>query len=151
MENAFNYLLQTRKNIIKVLKSFEDKLHILPEGFANNLYWNGAHCLVTQQLLCYGLSSLPLAYESDFIGAFRKGSKANSEEISTEQFSWLIEELEQSAHKMKADYESGLFKEYREYTTSYGLTLKSSEDAIEFNTVHEGLHLGYMMALRKML
>lgn len=151
MENAINHLFQTRKNIINLLKSFENKLHVIPEGFSNNLYWNAAHCLATQQLLCYGLSGLKLAYESEFIDAFRKGSKANGDRVSAEQFTWLIEELEQSVYKMKADYESGLFKEFKEYPTSYGVTLKSSEDAIEFNTVHEGLHLGYMMALRKML
>jgi len=30
-----------------------EQLNKIPEGFNNNLIWNIAHCVVTQQLLCY--------------------------------------------------------------------------------------------------
>ena len=35
-------------------------------------------------------------------------------------------------------------------TTSYNVILKTVEDAIVFNNIHEGLHLGYMMALNRL-
>ena len=50
---------------------------------------------------------------------------------------------------MQQDYDNGLFTEYSEYTTSYNITLSSAEDAIAFNNVHEGLHFGYIMGLKK--
>lgn len=151
METTFNHLLQTRKNIINVLKSVGDKAHIIPEGYSNSMFWNAAHCLVTQQLICYRLSGLDMSYSDEIINEFKKGSKASDQVISEEKMSWLIEELESSVVKMKADYEKGMFKSFKEYPTSYGVTLNSSEEAIRFNVVHEGLHLGYMMALRKAL
>lgn len=151
METTFNHLLQTRKNIIGVLKSVGEKANIIPEDYSNNMYWNAAHCLVTQQLLCYRLSGLEVNYDEEFIEGFKKGSKASSDSVSSEKISWLISELESSVIKMKEDYENGLFKSFKEYPTSYGVSLNSSEEAIQFNVVHEGLHLGYMMAMRKAL
>ncbi len=35
--------------------------------------------------------------------------------------------------------------------TSAGIRLESVEDAIAFNNFHEGIHLGYVMALKKAL
>ena len=52
---------------------------------------------------------------------------------------------------MEEDYHKGVFKTYNEYTTSYNVTLNNIEKAIMFNNVHEGLHLGYIMALKKAL
>ncbi len=49
------------------------------------------------------------------------------------------------------DYEAGLFKDFQPYTTSAKVTLNNVQDAIRFNNFHEGLHLGSIFALRKML
>ena len=49
------------------------------------------------------------------------------------------------------DYEKGIFKEFKEYTTSLNVTLKNVEDAITFNVFHEGLHLGVVLSLQKAL
>lgn len=54
-----------------------------------------------------------------------------------------------TAQQAALDYERGLFREFKAYQTSYGAKLKDIEQALQFNNVHEGLHLGYMMALRK--
>lgn len=151
MEVTFNHLLQTRKNIISVLKSVRGREHIIPEGFSNNIYWNAAHCLVTQNLLCYKLSGLEIPYDVSFIESYKKGTKANTEAISDDKIDWLLQELELSVLRMEQDYNNDIFKSYNEYPTSYGVSLKSAEEAIQFNNLHEGLHLGYMMAIRKVL
>ncbi|MDB9932132.1 hypothetical protein OAD28_05360 [Flavobacteriales bacterium] len=52
---------------------------------------------------------------------------------------------------MEEDLNTEMFKEFKEYTTSYNVTLSNIDDAVKFNNVHEGLHLGYAMALRKMV
>jgi len=35
-----------------------EELNKVPKGFRNNIIWNIAHCIVTQQLLIYKLSGL---------------------------------------------------------------------------------------------
>ena len=52
---------------------------------------------------------------------------------------------------LKADYEKGLFKDFKPYATSFGMELAAIEDAILFNNAHEAMHLGTMLAIRKFL
>ena len=144
-----NYLTKTRQNLIKVVEPLDlDQLNLIPTGFNNNLFWNLAHCAVTQQLLCYGLSGNALSFDNDIITAYRKGSKPNGsvEQAFVDQ---IIEALKSSPDQMLNDYKKGLFKDYKSYATSYGVTLNSIEEAINFNNIHEAMHLGTMMAMSK--
>jgi len=44
---------------------------------------------------------------------------------------------------------ANIFKEFRPYRTSYNVELESLDDALWFNNMHEAMHLGYMLAMRK--
>jgi len=52
---------------------------------------------------------------------------------------------------LRTDYDAGIFVGYQSYLTSAGVQLESVEDAIVFNNYHEGIHLGYLLGLRKAL
>ena len=52
---------------------------------------------------------------------------------------------------MEEDYKNNYFGNYDRYETSYGVVLGNVEQAMEFNNVHEGMHLGYMIALNKVI
>ena len=52
---------------------------------------------------------------------------------------------------MASDYDEGYFAEYKTYSTSFGLELRNIENAIIYNNIHEGIHLGHVMAQRKIL
>ena len=69
----------TRKNRIlfeKFLNEFSlEQLNRVPKGFKNNIIWNIAHCIVTQQLLIYKLSGLQGVLSDEMIAEFRKGTK----------------------------------------------------------------------------
>lgn len=53
--------------------------------------------------------------------------------------------------KTKEDYAAGKFVTYHEYTTGTGFHLASLEEAMIFNNLHEGLHYGLMMNIRKFI
>lgn len=148
IDTSFSHLVQTRKNIVTVLRNNQENALLIPSGFNNSLLWNAGHCIAAQQGLCYGLSSLPRNTSDEFINAFKKGSKASDINlvISVEQ---ICELLESTSKKIIEDYKSGVFKTYTQYETSYGIVLNNIEEAIAFNNIHEGLHLGYMMAMVK--
>ena len=40
---------------------------------------------------------------------------------------------------------------YNAYETSVGIVLGNIEDALKFNNFHEGIHLGTILAQRKMV
>ncbi|MFY0643444.1 MAG: DinB family protein [Bacteroidia bacterium] len=138
---------QTRKNFYLLLKNLSlDQLNQIPSGFNNNLIWNFGHILVTQQLLCYRMANLEALLPDDFIDSYRKGSKPIGY-IGANEWQKMKDFSRHSLDKMEEDLAQGKFKNYKEYSTSYGLTLKSIEDAINFNALHEAMHLGYAMAL----
>ena len=149
LSTDFTILKVTRQNILKQIKLFDiDQLNKIPEGFNNNLAWNFCHVIVTQQLLCYKLAGKDVIVDNEHIEAFRKGSKPEAF-ISQETVNHFIDLASTTTEKIEQDYTSGYFDGYKDYTTSYGMTLTSPEDAIRFNNVHEALHLGTILDLKK--
>jgi hypothetical protein len=59
--------------------------------------------------------------------------------------------LFETINQTKADYDNQIFKNYNEYPTSTGFILKSVGDALAFNNLHEALHIGIMMSIRKFI
>ncbi len=149
MKSTFSRLLQTRKNILALYVKHEEKAFTIPTGFKNHLYWNLAHCVVTQQILCYRLSNNTMLVENEFVEKYKKGTVPTSEVVSALEVSKTKELLFTTLEQLEKDHQLGVFSNFNAYSTSYGLQLNSFEDAIQFNTIHEALHLGYMMAMVK--
>ena len=142
-------LKATRKNIIDLISGHSlDQLNIIPTGFNNNLMWNFGHVIATQQLLIYNLSGLKMYADNDLIKAYRKGSRPTAF-IEKAEYDEIMELAMSTVEDLEKDYQDELFQEYKIYTTSYNITLSTVEQAISFNNVHEALHLGTCLALRK--
>ena len=122
----------------------------IPAGRSNNILWNVGHVVVSQQLLHYALSGQPMQIEPELVAAFRKGSSPEQweETPDIDQICRLLTEL---PGQLERDYAAGLFQQYSPYTTSLDVTLTSIDQALEFNNFHEGLHLGIVMAIAKMV
>lgn len=151
MDWAFDITLKNRNIMASFLDSFSlDELNKVPAEFNNNLIWNIAHLVVTQQLLTYGLSSLPMLISENMVKKYRKGSKTE-DDVSQGEVDEIKELLFSTIEKTKEDYKKGFFKNYKEYTVSTKSTLTNIEQAIAFNNFHEGIHLGYILAMKKTL
>lgn len=151
MTTQFNLLKISRNLVLKKIDGLtHEQLHKIPEGFKNNIAWNVAHLVVTQQLLHYKLSGLQCLVPDDLIEKYRKGT-APTEEMSTEDFEEVKELLAGLPDTLEEDYNEGIFKEYTEYETSTGFVITSIDDAISFNNLHEGIHLGTIMDLYKLV
>ncbi|WP_103864922.1 DinB family protein [Aquimarina sp. I32.4] len=140
-----------RKALEKMLDHYSlEQLNKIPEGFKNNLIWNIAHVIVTQQLLVYKLSGLPMMVSDQMVDLYKKGTKPERN-VTVEEVAEIKELLFTTLDKTEKDLSDDIFKTYNEYTTSAGFVLTSAQNALTFNNYHEGLHLGYAMALRKLL
>lgn len=151
MKNELEITLQNRKNLFAILANTprQDLLRI-PQQFNNNIWWNIAHVVVTQQLLVYKFSGVPMRVSSELVAKYMKGTVPDGTATATE-IKEVSDILVSTIENTLKDYESGLFKDFQPYTTSAKVTLNNVEDAIRFNNFHEGLHLGSIFALRKML
>lgn len=151
MDYTFSIHLQTRKNILSIVDQYElDQLNTIPSGFRNNLVWNLGHVLVTQQLLCYRLSGLDCYIDDAWIDFFRKGTQPD-QLVGKEDWTYLKEQFLAQAEWLKSDYEKGKFEQYTPYETSYGMELKTIDEAIQFNNAHEAMHLGTMITMTNLL
>lgn len=147
---AIDQLASIRRVLGKVVSGVAaEDLFRVPAGFANHIAWNAAHIVVTQQVLQYSLSGLETHLPKDLMAKFRKGTgPADGGEASYRE---VMAFLHRGPELLATDYSSDRFESFSSYTTSAGIQLDSIEDAITFNNFHEGIHLGYIMALRKAL
>jgi DinB superfamily len=151
MNYAFDINLKTRTILSSFLENFSlEKLNKVPEGFNNNIFWNIAHVVVIQQLLVYNLSGLPMLISDAMVAKYKKGAKTEND-VTQDEVNELKTLLFSTVEKTKEDYNNGLFKGYSSYTTSTNSTMATVEEAIAFNNFHEGIHLGYILALKKSL
>lgn len=151
MHRQFNILKKSRQLTLKAIDNLTiDQLNKIPEGFKNNVAWNIAHLVVTQQLLCYKLSGLDCLVSDEFINNFQKGS-VPSYTVSEEEFEFIKKQFINLPIRLEDDFENGVFKNYNSYTTSVDITLNDIKDAISFNNYHEGIHLGIILQLKKII
>ena len=149
MENLFTIVRQNRKVLHRYLKNTpREELFKIPNGFNNNIWWNIAHVVVTEQKLVYGLSGLPLNMPMELVEKYQKGSfpKENPSEVEIDTIEKLLFELPE---KTKKDYDSGIFASFKPYMTTPKVPLNCVEDAVAFCAFHEGIHLGSILALAK--
>lgn len=151
MKEQLEITRTNRRTLEKILNNYSlDQLNKVPEGFSNNIIWNIAHTIVTQQLLMYKLSGLPLMVDDKIVDLYKKGTKVEHD-VTQEEVDVIKKLLFSTLDKTEKDIDTGVFKKYTEYPTSTGFVLRSVSDAITFNNYHEGIHLGYILALKKSL
>ena len=149
MDYCFDITLKTRNFYKNILDNYSlEQLNKIPEGFNNNIFWNIKHVIVTQQLLVYKLSGLPMHVTDEEVEAYQKGSKPSSNAYESD-LELLKEQLYSTLEQTKRDYKNGFFKKYNEYTVTTKSTLTCVEEALEFNNFHEGIHLGYLLAIMR--
>jgi hypothetical protein len=149
MNAIFELTATSRKMVAPFLEKYTlEQLNTIPEGFSNTMFWNIAHIVVTQQLLVYKLSGLPMQVTDDLVQKYRKGSKPEHT-VTQEEVDLIKSLLFPTVEQMKTDYDNKVFQNFNEYPTSTGFTLHSVEEAMQFNAFHEGLHIGILMSLRK--
>ncbi|WP_298139925.1 DinB family protein [Flavobacterium sp.] len=150
MEATFKIWETSRNIYLKMIENYSlEQLNKIPEGFSNNLAWNLGHIIVSQQGLVYRLSGLPMNISPEMMDKYKNGSKPTA--TTQEEIEELKVLLFSLLEKTKEDYASGKFISYNEYTTGTGFHLKNIKDAMEFNNYHEGIHLGFIMNIRKFI
>ena len=151
MQQEFNLLKQTRTNIFASVDELtSEQLNKVPKGFNNNIIWNFGHVIVSQQILCYKLAGLPLKIDDTFVSKYSKGTKPETF-INDTELIFLKQQAVSLIEELVVDLEKGVFTSYNNYTTSFNVELNSVKDAVKFIAMHEGLHLGYAMALKRIV
>lgn len=147
-------LMRISRNNVKALVSdlTLEQMNTIPEGFNNNVIWNVGHLIATTELLIYGLTGIEEKLDNDVIEKYRKGT-APKGLVDEAEVTALLEKLEAQVDELEEDLDSDLFTNtsFKKYPTSFGYTLTNVHEAVQFNTTHEAMHLGYLMAMKHSL
>ena len=151
MNMNFEITKRNRNILENFLNTFSlAELNKIPEGFKNNIFWNIAHVVATQQLLVYKLSKLEMKLPEVWINEFKKETKP--ERIYTEaDVDFLRKQLFSIILETEKDYNLSKFQEFIPYHTSNGFILHDVNESIHFNNFHEGMHLGIILQIKKFL
>ena len=147
MNFALKVLPKTRHFFNGIIEKIAiEDLNKIPKGFNNNLIWNIGHIVVTEQLLVYKLSGLPLMVSDALVEKYKKGTKPEGD-ASQDEVDEIKNLLFSTIERTQKDYNNKVFKSYQEYTVSTtGNTLSNVDDALDFVHFHEGMHFGYVLA-----
>jgi uncharacterized damage-inducible protein DinB len=140
---------QPRLMILSILEKYtHEQLNTNPAGFNNNIAWNLGHMLAAQLGICYKRAGLEV--DESFYQTYKPESKPEGP-ITQQQLDEIKEKLISSLDQLEQDLRAGLFTNYPSWTTRYGVVISNIDDAISFLPFHEGLHVGYIMSLRKLV
>src|SRR3982751_2139319 len=113
MEKYFDIMQKTRINFLQLLDGLTiEQLNTIPVGFNNNLIWNFAHLLATQQVIFYGLAGLTPNVDEQFIKSYRRYTKP-TEFVSEATFEGIKQNFERAQQTFFEDYRKGAFNNFK--------------------------------------
>ena len=151
MKEQIEKIRKTRAYILDSVKELDvEQLNKIPAGFNNNIMWNLGHVVAAQQGVCYVRAGLKPRVEESFFDQYKNGSRPERR-LGDEELTKIKELFFSSLDILIEDYENGLWASYSPWLSRYGVELKTIDDAIDFLSFHEGLHLGYILALKRVV
>lgn len=151
METQLAIQLHNRKIFHYYLKQLSlDKLNKIPEGFNNNIIWNIAHTMVTHQLLMYKISGHQMHIPIEWVKLFAKDTKPERY-FKADEVKLIDAALFSTYDQFEKDLANDLFNDFKPYQTSTNMVLDSVETTQSFLLFHDGIHLGSVLALAKLV
>lgn len=126
-----------------------EQLNHIPQGFNNNIIWNLAHIISGQQGICYTRAGLPIIVDDKYFTPYRPDTKPERF-IDADEITAIKQLFLTTIDQLEADIQNNVFDgHYPAWLSRYGTEITSFDDAMSFLPFHEGLHCGYMMALKR--
>ncbi len=149
MQKKIESLKKTRKKLLELVDDLSvAEMNQIPQGFVNNVAWNLGHMVASQQGICYRRAGLPMHLPDAFFAAYKPDTKPEGF-IGSEQIDNIKMLLAALPNRFEQDYNDDVFSGYVPWVNRYDVELRNIDDAMNFVLFHEGLHLGYIMALKR--
>lgn len=128
----------------------EKQLNEVPKGAPNNILWNIGHIINSHDRMLYPQCGLEIPCP-DFYDEWFKGGTSPSTWKTMPDPDKVLDEIENQGERLLKDYNAGKFEKYASWELVPGFSLNDADEAIGFCAMHEGVHLGMIMALRRAL
>ena len=151
MNKQIEILRNTRKYLLGFIVDLSvEELNEIPKGFNNNIIWNLIHLISTQQNICYARAGLPICIDEKYFKPYapdtKPGPYIDAAEMDTLKMLFLT-----VIDRLETDLKKDAFSRYTPWTNRYSVQISTIDEVLGFLPYHEGLHLGYVMALKRTL
>jgi hypothetical protein len=151
MKREIERLKKTRTYLLDLIKDLSvEQLNEIPLGFNNNIIWNLGHLIVSQQGLCYLRAGLKPVVDEQYFIDYKPQTKPNNF-IQEDEINKIKTLFLSIIDKLETDYDQSSFSNFGTFTTPYSVEITDIDEAIDFMLFHEGLHTGYIMAMKRLL
>ena len=151
MTKEIEQLKRTRLFLLDLIKGLTpEQLNKIPEGFNNNVIWNLGHLFTVQQKICYLRAGLDPIIDAQSFSDYKPQTKPDKK-IEEEEINRIKNAFISIIDTLQTDYDKNIFLNYQPFLVPYGFEVTNIDEAINFMLFHEGLHIGYIMALKRVL
>ncbi|MDB5030038.1 DinB family protein [Mucilaginibacter sp.] len=151
MTKSIEIIKMPRLSLVKLTEELTiEQLNKIPAGFNNNIAWNLAHMIAAQQGLCYRRAGIDTIIDEAFFMTYKPDTKPEKF-IDAAELETIKELLISTIDQLEIDIKNNLFVNYTPWTTRYGVEINNINEAVNFLPFHDGLHVGYIMALKRAL
>lgn len=151
MLKSIEIILKPRTSLLTIIKDLTTaQLNYVPQGFNNNIIWNLAHMISAQQGICYTRAGVPIITADKYYAPYRPETKPTSY-VDAEDVATIKDLFLSTMEQLETDFLNNVFANYPAWSTRYGLEIDSIETAIAFLPYHDGMHYGYIWALKRVV
>ncbi|MFN3605034.1 MAG: hypothetical protein ACK4UJ_10020 [Leptonema sp. (in: bacteria)] len=168
-EASFNLWKTIRSQILNIVYNKDlECLFKTPNGLSNNLIWLFGHIALVREMLILKLSIQKINFPEILIDMFIKGSSpknwkwdqdkivlANGSRLTKIELWKTLLDFEEKEFVFLLNFLQERFKNYSiqiesPYQTSIGFVIDNLYKSLEYNIVHESIHLGQMQLYHKL-
>jgi hypothetical protein len=151
MNKQIDNIRKTRLILLELISDLTpEQLNKIPAGFNNNIIWNIGHLIAAQEGILYLRGGLALTLDQKFYDSFKNGSRPENE-FSSDEINSIKKLLISSLEQVDNDLKTNIFNNYQGWKTRFNVEISTIEGALNFIPFHEGLHIGTIMAYKKLI
>lgn len=129
----------------------EEEANAIPKGFTNNIRWQVGHLLMCAENLLLTQTGLGKTVPSEWGKYFLPGTSPNDFSTETPSFKELRAALKNQTEQIPTLISKNWDRELSHGLTLPRTTITTVEDAFLFCLFHEGLHLGQVQSIRRLV
>jgi uncharacterized damage-inducible protein DinB len=145
-EQIFSQMAYIRSRTIKWIEEVDSALlDIIPKNFNNTIHWHTGHILLVQDRLTLRLIGEEIGLPDEYNTWFANGTKPADWITQPPAVGFLLEELKAQTVRLHKQITAKL-------TTPIVIPFLNKDtlgETLNHSLYHEGIHLGYMMALKR--
>jgi hypothetical protein len=145
-EQVFSQMALIRTRTVKWIEAIDPTIvDVMPDNYINTIHWHVGHILLVQDRLTLRLSGGTIGFPEEYTAWFGPGTKPSDWQTQPPAVELLLQELREQTARLQSIISGKLADKLAIPFLHY----ETLEESLGYSLYHEGIHLGYMMGLRR--